>query len=76
MHGLIVELRVAQGDAVSEGQDVAVIEAMKMMNEIRAHRDGTVGRLMVTAGASVESGTAIMTIDPVISPSHPSTGSG
>jgi acetyl-CoA/propionyl-CoA/long-chain acyl-CoA carboxylase, biotin carboxylase, biotin carboxyl carrier protein len=63
MHGLIVELRVAQGDAVSAGQVVAVIEAMKMMNEIRAHRDGIVGSLMVDAGSSVESGTAIMSID-------------
>jgi len=63
MHGLIVELRVAEGDRVSEGQVVAVIEAMKMMNEIRALRDGTVSAVMTGPGSSVESGTALMSID-------------
>src|SRR5579871_5231219 len=62
MHGLIVELRVAEGDRVSEGQVVAVIEAMKMMNEIRAHRDGVVSALMAGAGSSVESGSALLSI--------------
>ncbi|MBV9333094.1 MAG: acetyl-CoA carboxylase biotin carboxylase subunit [Candidatus Eremiobacteraeota bacterium] len=62
MHGLIVELRVAEGDRVGEGQVVAVIEAMKMMNEIRAHRDGTVGDVMVAAGSSVESGSPLLSI--------------
>ncbi|HEY1867197.1 MAG TPA: acetyl-CoA carboxylase biotin carboxylase subunit [Candidatus Cybelea sp.] len=63
MHGLIVELRVAEGEHVSEGQVVAVIEAMKMMNEIRAHRGGVVSSVTAGAGSSVESGTAIMSID-------------
>lgn len=63
MHGLIVELRVAEGDRVSEGQVVAVIEAMKMMNEIRAHRDGTVGSIAVGALSSVEGGTPLMSIE-------------
>ncbi|HMF27726.1 MAG TPA: acetyl-CoA carboxylase biotin carboxylase subunit [Candidatus Cybelea sp.] len=63
MHGLIVELRVAQGDRVSEGQVVAVIEAMKMMNEIRAHRGGVVSAVMAGAGSSVESGSPLMSID-------------
>jgi acetyl-CoA/propionyl-CoA carboxylase biotin carboxyl carrier protein len=62
MHGLIVELNVASGDAVREGQVVAVIEAMKMMNEIRAHRTGTVKAVHVSSGSSVESGSALMTI--------------
>jgi acetyl-CoA/propionyl-CoA carboxylase, biotin carboxylase, biotin carboxyl carrier protein len=62
MHGLIVELRVAAGDRVAEGQVVAVIEAMKMMNEIRAHRNGTVTAILVDAGSSVESGSPLMTI--------------
>jgi acetyl-CoA/propionyl-CoA carboxylase biotin carboxyl carrier protein len=62
MNGLIVEMRVARGDAVSEGQVVAVIEAMKMMNEIRAHRRGTVTSVHACAGSSVESGTPLLTI--------------
>ncbi|HZV76638.1 MAG TPA: acetyl-CoA carboxylase biotin carboxylase subunit [Candidatus Babeliales bacterium] len=63
MHGIIVELRVAGGDRVVEGQVVAVIEAMKMMNEIRAHRAGRVGAVLVGAGSNVERGAALVTID-------------
>ena len=63
MHGSIVELRVAQGDRVGEGDVVAVIEAMKMMNEIRAHRSGTVGAVLAGAGSSVESGAPLVIID-------------
>ncbi|MBV9718189.1 MAG: acetyl-CoA carboxylase biotin carboxylase subunit [Candidatus Eremiobacteraeota bacterium] len=63
MNGLIVELRVADGERVSEGQVVAVIEAMKMMNEIRAHRSGTVSAVLTGTGASVESGSPLVTID-------------
>jgi acetyl-CoA/propionyl-CoA carboxylase, biotin carboxylase, biotin carboxyl carrier protein len=63
MHGIIVELHVADGDRVNEGQVVAVIEAMKMMNEIRAHRSGTVSAVFVRAGSSVESGSALVAID-------------
>ena len=62
MHGIIVEIGVAPGEAVSEGQVVAVIEAMKMMNEIRAHRSGTVGDVFVGAGASVERATPVLRI--------------
>ena len=62
MHGLVIELAVAKGDAVSEGQVVAVIEAMKMMNEIRAHRAGVVSAVHAGAGSSVESGSPLITI--------------
>lgn len=62
MHGLIVALPVAVGDAVSEGEVVAVIEAMKMMNEIRAHRSGTASEIHVDMGSSVESGSRLVTI--------------
>ncbi len=62
MHGIIVELRVARGDRVGEGQVVAVVEAMKMMNEIRAHKDGEVAQIHVAAGAPIEAGSALMTL--------------
>jgi acetyl-CoA/propionyl-CoA carboxylase, biotin carboxylase, biotin carboxyl carrier protein len=62
MHGIIVELTIAEGDRVSEGQVVAVIEAMKMMNEIRAHKAGLVTRIHAAAGTTVEGGSALMTI--------------
>ncbi|MGA8535337.1 MAG: acetyl-CoA carboxylase biotin carboxyl carrier protein subunit, partial [Candidatus Tumulicola sp.] len=62
MHGIIVAMNVAEGDAVSEGQVVAVIEAMKMMNEIRAHRRGTVARVHAGVGDAIESGSALVTM--------------
>jgi acetyl-CoA/propionyl-CoA carboxylase biotin carboxyl carrier protein len=63
MHGVVVELKVARGDAVAEGQVLAVVEAMKMMNEIRAHRAGTAATLHVTAGSTVEAGAPLVTIE-------------
>ena len=42
MHGIVAEIKVAAGDDVRDGQVVAIIEAMKMMNEVVAHRAGTV----------------------------------
>jgi len=60
MHGVVVEIAVARGDAVSEGQVVAVIEAMKMMNEIRAHRAGTVESVLVEQGVTVEPQTPLL----------------
>jgi acetyl-CoA/propionyl-CoA carboxylase, biotin carboxylase, biotin carboxyl carrier protein len=62
MHGSIVELRAAPGDRVNEGDVVAVIEAMKMMNEIRAHKDGVVAAIHVTPGTTIEAGSALMTL--------------
>jgi acetyl-CoA/propionyl-CoA carboxylase biotin carboxyl carrier protein len=62
MHGIIVEINVVEGDTVSEGQVIAVIEAMKMMNEIRAHRSGTVARVHGGAGDAIESGSPLVTM--------------
>ncbi|HKU82384.1 MAG TPA: biotin/lipoyl-containing protein, partial [Candidatus Tumulicola sp.] len=63
MHGSIVELKTGEGSTVEEGQTVAVVEAMKMMNEIRAHRSGTVVKVHAAAGHSVEAGAPIVTIE-------------
>jgi acetyl-CoA/propionyl-CoA carboxylase biotin carboxyl carrier protein len=62
MHGVVVELRAAPGDAVAQGQVIAVIEAMKMMNEIRSHKAGTVETIHAAVGATVESGSPLATI--------------
>ena len=62
MHGVIVEIGVAEGQPVHEGQVVAVIEAMKMMNEIRAQKAGSVTKIHTSAGATVESGSPLMAI--------------
>jgi acetyl-CoA/propionyl-CoA carboxylase, biotin carboxylase, biotin carboxyl carrier protein len=62
MHGVVVEVSVAQGASVAEGDIVAVIEAMKMMNEIRAHKAGTVATVHVEPGATVEARTPLVTL--------------
>ncbi|GAC1303722.1 MAG: acetyl-CoA carboxylase biotin carboxylase subunit [Vulcanimicrobiaceae bacterium] len=62
MHGVVVEVMVSAGDAVAEHQVLAVVEAMKMMNEIRAHRAGTVTAVHVAAGATLETNAPIVTL--------------
>ncbi|MBV8284166.1 MAG: acetyl-CoA carboxylase biotin carboxylase subunit [Candidatus Eremiobacteraeota bacterium] len=62
MHGVVVELKVREGDAVAEGQVVAVIEAMKMMNEIRAHKSGAAAKLHAAIGATVEAGSPLVSL--------------
>ncbi len=62
MHGVVVEIPVAPGDSVSEGQVVAIVEAMKMMNEIRAHRAGNVAAVHVEKGATVEADTPLLSL--------------
>ena len=63
MHGVVVEVAVKPGDTVVSGQVLAVIEAMKMMNEIRAHRDGVVAAVNTTAGATVEARFALVSLE-------------
>ena len=62
MQGTLVKYAVAEGDAVSTGDLVAVLEAMKMENNITAHRDGTVGPLPHSPGDSIDSGAVIASI--------------
>ena len=62
MHGVVVEVMVAAGDAVIENQVVAVIEAMKMMNEIRTHRAGTIATVHAEPGATLETSAPIVSL--------------
>jgi acetyl-CoA/propionyl-CoA carboxylase biotin carboxyl carrier protein len=62
MHGVVVEIPVNEGDSVIEGQVVAVVEAMKMMNEIRAYKSGTVSKVHAQPGETVESNSPLVTI--------------
>jgi acetyl-CoA/propionyl-CoA carboxylase, biotin carboxylase, biotin carboxyl carrier protein len=63
MHGVVVEMKVAPGDAIAEGQVVAIVEAMKMMNEIRAHKAGTTSAVHAKAGDTVEARAPLVTIE-------------
>lgn len=60
--GVIIELSVKEGQAVKAGEKVAVLEAMKMENEIQATCDGTVAAIHVAKGDSVLEGANIVTI--------------
>jgi propionyl-CoA carboxylase alpha chain len=53
MPGLIVSIAVSRGDPVKPGQELLVLEAMKMENVLRAERDGVVEEVRVAPGASV-----------------------
>jgi biotin carboxyl carrier protein len=60
--GLILDIKVAAGDSVSAGQVVAVMEAMKMENNLVSNVSGTVQEIRVQKGAEVSTGDVIMLI--------------
>jgi biotin carboxyl carrier protein len=54
MPGLVIAVIVTEGQLVSKGDTLVILESMKMQNELRSPRDGVVSRLRVEAGQSVE----------------------
>ncbi len=60
--GVIIAVKVNVGDVVKAGQEVAVLEAMKMENSIEATHDGTVTAINVSKGDSVLEGAPVVTI--------------
>ncbi|HTZ65486.1 MAG TPA: acetyl-CoA carboxylase biotin carboxylase subunit [Solirubrobacteraceae bacterium] len=62
LQGNMWKVLVKQGDSVQEGQLLCIIEAMKMENEIVAHKDGTIAALPITEGAPIAAGDPIATI--------------
>jgi len=62
MPGKVVRVLVAAGDAVEAGQGIVVVEAMKMQNEMKAPRKGTVLSLPAREGATVAAGETLATI--------------
>ncbi|MGI8902699.1 MAG: biotin/lipoyl-containing protein, partial [Solirubrobacteraceae bacterium] len=62
IQGTVLKVAVQAGDAVQEGALMCVVEAMKMENEITAHKSGTVAELTVKVGASIALGDTIAVI--------------
>ena len=62
MQGTILSVKVKEGDAVSKGQVLFILEAMKMENEIMAANDGVVTAVCTSEGAAVSNGTVLCTI--------------
>ena len=62
MQGTVLAVRVANGDTVTAGQVLCIVEAMKMENEVHAHRDGIVADLSVAPGQPVKTGQVICTV--------------
>src|SRR5271154_3740016 len=63
LQGNMWKVLVKQGDAVQEGQLLCIIEAMKMENEITAHKSGTIVELPISEGAPIQAGAPIATIE-------------
>ncbi|MGI5862062.1 MAG: biotin/lipoyl-containing protein [Myxococcales bacterium] len=63
MPGLIIKVAKKEGDKVEEGEVVVVLEAMKMQNEIKAKRSGTVRQVNVKEGETVEMRQVLVVIE-------------
>ena len=63
MTGRVIEMLVAEGDPVSEGDVVAVVESMKMENEIICDHNGTVSAVRVAEDDAVSEGEALMEVE-------------
>ena len=62
MQGTVLAVEVAEGEEVRAGQVICIVEAMKMENEIAAHRDGVITELSVAPGQPVTTGQVICVI--------------
>jgi geranyl-CoA carboxylase alpha subunit len=64
MNGAIIAVDVKAGDRVARGQRLVVLEAMKMQHEIRAQRDGVVGKVLVETGQQVATRQLLVELEP------------
>jgi acetyl-CoA/propionyl-CoA/long-chain acyl-CoA carboxylase, biotin carboxylase, biotin carboxyl carrier protein len=64
MQGTVLAVHVVEGDSVTAGQAICIVEAMKMENEVHAIRDGVVAELSVAAGEPVRTGQVICVVAP------------
>ncbi|PYT48715.1 MAG: hypothetical protein DMG44_13855 [Acidobacteria bacterium] len=63
MPGKVVRLLVKAGDRVEAGQGLFVVEAMKMQNEIRSPKSGTVERVLAKEGQAVNAGEVLAWVE-------------
>jgi biotin carboxyl carrier protein len=63
MPGKVVRLLVREGDEVEAGAGVAVVEAMKMQNEIKSPKKGTVQKILVSEGTAVNAGDVLAIVE-------------
>jgi 3-methylcrotonyl-CoA carboxylase alpha subunit len=63
MPGKVIAVRVSPGQAVARGDELVVVEAMKMENALRAPRAGTVKSVAVRVGEMVAPGVALVELD-------------
>jgi biotin carboxyl carrier protein len=63
MPGKIIKLLAAEGSAVSAGQGLIVVEAMKMQNEVKSPKDGTLTQIHVAEGATVSAGDRLLVVE-------------
>jgi biotin carboxyl carrier protein len=62
MPGIVIAVSVSEGQVVSKGDKVVILESMKMENELRAPRDGVVSQVKVASGANVEKDQVLVVI--------------
>lgn len=63
MPGIVVDIKVAEGDAVGEGQTLVVLEAMKMQNPLAAEVPGKVTRVLCKKGEAVAAGALLLELE-------------
>ena len=67
MPGKVIKLSVAEGESVRKNQTLAIVEAMKMENEIKSPREAKVRKIFVAAGELVDSDRPLLELEPAVS---------
>ena len=62
MPGLVVAIPVTEGQKVTRGQVLLILESMKMQNELKSPRDGTISRVRVKTGETVEQKQTLLSV--------------
>jgi biotin carboxyl carrier protein len=62
MPGLVVSIPIAEGQSVKKGDVLVVLESMKMQNELKCPRDGSISRVRVKPGDSVEQRQTLLSV--------------